>query len=321
MFGILFPKYMNISVVIRAYNEEKHIGQLLEGIIIQNYEGVEIIVVDSGSTDSTLEIVKKYPVKIVNIEKENFTFGRSLNYGINSANGEIIVIISAHCFPVYPDWLTQLAIPFEDENIAIVYGKQRAGKTNQYSEHQWFKQYFPDQSQPKQGQPYCHNANSAIRKSLWENHKFDETLTGLEDLAWGSWAHAEDFSISYNADAEVIHIHDESPIQVFHRYERESIAMKEILPESEFNFFSFVKMLMKMIFQDVIQAKRDKVLIREFLSILWFRTMQYMGTYQGYQYHGEINSETHRQFYYPPNILSEKVPSKRDVSPIDYPEK
>jgi rhamnosyltransferase len=308
------------SIIIRAFNEEVHIGRLLEGIQKQNQKNIEIILVDSGSTDKTVEIAKRYPVKIVTIEEENFTFGRSLNYGIDVATSEIMIIISAHCFPVYPDWIEQLSVPFEDENVAIVYGKQRAGETNQYSEHQWFKQYFPDQSQPKQGQPFCHNANSAIRKSIWEKNKFDENITGLEDLAWGSWVQSENYTIHYNADAEIIHLHDETPKQVFHRYQREAIAMKEILPASNFNFISFMKLLIKMIFLDLIQAKRERVFVKEFNSIVWFRIMQYVGTYKGYHHKEEVNAETHRQFYYPPGILSEKVPEKRPVSPIDYQE-
>ena len=177
------------SIVVRAYNEEKHIGRLLAGIDQQDYPNVETVLVDSGSTDRTVEIAQKYGVKLVTITPQEFTFGRSLNRGIEAAAGEFVVIISAHCYPVYPDWLSQLLAPFADPQVAISYGKQRGGETNQYSEHQWFKQYFPDHSIQSQGHPYCHNANSAIRRELWQQHPYNEALTGLEDLAWGSWAY------------------------------------------------------------------------------------------------------------------------------------
>jgi glycosyltransferase involved in cell wall biosynthesis len=141
----------NCSVVIRAYNEEVHIGRLLKGISEQDYPGVETILVDSGSTDRTVQIAEEYGVKIVHISPEEFTFGRSLNRGIQAAQGEFVVIVSAHCYPVYPDWLERLLAPFSEAQVAISYGKQRGGETNQYSEHQWFKQYFPDHSIPYQG--------------------------------------------------------------------------------------------------------------------------------------------------------------------------
>ena len=69
---------MTTSIVIRACNEEKHIAQLLEGIAHQSLKDVEIILVDSGSTDCTLEIASRYPIHVVQIQPQDFTFGYSL---------------------------------------------------------------------------------------------------------------------------------------------------------------------------------------------------------------------------------------------------
>jgi glycosyltransferase involved in cell wall biosynthesis len=307
------------SIVIRAFNEEKHIGKLLSGIQLQAYPTKEIILVDSGSSDNTLEIASQYPVKVVQIDSSEFTFGRSLNWGINAASGDLVVIISAHCYPVYPDWLDKLLEPFVDDKIAVSYGKQRGGESNHYSEHQFFKTYFPDISQPDQGQPYTHNANAAIRKSLWEKHPYDEGLTGLEDLAWSSWAKEEGFKIAYVAEAEIIHIHDETYQQVHNRYKREAIAMKQILPESKFSLRNLISMLLRKSIRDISGANRDKKLLRQFVGILRFRTLQYLSTWQGYRYSGKIDQKLHRKFYYPPGILTEKIPKSRLVDPIQYP--
>ena len=306
------------SVVIRAYNEEQHIGKLLTGIKQQSVN-CEIILVDSGSTDSTVEIASDFQVKVVSIDPGEFTFGRSLNWGIAAASGEFIVIISAHCYPVYPDWLEQLLKPFEDPQNAVSYGKQRGAITNHYSEHQFFKNYFPDVSQPNQGQPFTHNANAAIRKSLWEGHPYNEQLTGLEDLAWSSWAKEQGYSIAYVAEAEVIHIHEETFHQVYNRYRREAIAMKQILPESHFSIRNMVSMILRKILVDLSRAYRDRTLSKEALGIVRFRVMQYLGTWQGYRYSGNIDQQLHRQFYYPPQMLSEKIPESRTIEPINYP--
>lgn len=306
------------SVVIRAYNEELHIGRLLAGISRQTLPGVQTILVDSGSTDQTVAVAQEYGVKIVRIAPEEFTFGRSLNRGIQAAEGEFVVIVSAHCYPVYPDWLERLLAPFADPQVAISYGKQRGGATNQFSEHQWFKQYFPDHSIAQQGHPYCHNANAAIRRELWAIQPYNEHLTGLEDLAWGSWAFEQGHTIAYTADAEIIHLHDETPPQVFNRYRREAIAMKQILPQSRFTFWHFLRLATTSIFSDLLQARREGVLLQHFASIFWFRVMQYWGTLRGYRYMGKVDAHLHQQFYYPPGILSEKKPATRNVQPIDY---
>jgi glycosyltransferase involved in cell wall biosynthesis len=306
------------SIVIRAFNEEKHLGKLLSGIQKQTMTDREVILVDSGSTDSTLDIASEYPVKIVSIKPSEFTFGRSLNRGIAAATGEFIVIISAHCYPVYPDWLEQLLKPFDHKNVAVSYGKQRGAESNHYSEHQFFANYFPEVSQTNQGQPYTHNANAAIRRSLWEQHLYNEQLTGLEDLAWSSWAQEQGYSISYVAEAEIIHIHEETFMQVYNRYRREAIALKQVLPESQFTLRNMVSMILRKVVNDMSQAFRERVLGKEFLNILLFRNLQYLATWQGYRYSGKIDHQLHQQFYYPPGILSEKIPGSRSVKPIDY---
>jgi glycosyltransferase involved in cell wall biosynthesis len=309
---------MQVSIVIRAFNEAKHIGRLLTGIEQQTLKNVEVIVVDSGSSDETVQIAANYGAKIVHITPDEFTFGRSLNRGVAATSGEIVVIISAHCYPVYPDWLEQLTLPFTDLEIAVSYGKQRGAETNWYSEHQFFRKYFTDISQPRQGHPYSHNANAAIRRSLWEQQPYNEHVTGLEDLAWSSWAFEQGHAIAYIAEAEVIHLHDETPTQVHNRYRREAIAMKQILPQSRFSFWNFLRLWLSSTFSDLIQARRERVLYQHWWSILWFRWMQYVGTFQGYNFSGSVDAQLHQAFYYPPGILDKKKPASRQVQPIDY---
>jgi len=136
------------SVVIRCYNEEKHIGRLLHGISQQTIKDIEIIIVDSGSTDGTLAIASRFPLKIVTVKPEDFSFGRSLNLGCTAATSDFIVIASAHVYPVYRDWIEQLLTPFQDSSVGLVYGKQRGGETTKFAEHQLFERWFPDKSNP-----------------------------------------------------------------------------------------------------------------------------------------------------------------------------
>jgi rhamnosyltransferase len=309
---------MQCSVVIRAYNEAKHIGNLLEGIRQQTVREVQVILVDSGSNDATVEIAQRYGAQVVPISPQEFTFGRALNRGVAAARADLVVIVSAHCYPVYPDWLEQLLKPLEDEQVALSYGKQRGGETNQYSEQQFFRKYFPDISQPRQGQPYSHNANAAIRRSVWQQQPYNENLTGLEDLSWSSWVMSQGYAIAYMAEAEVIHVHAEKPSQVYRRYQREAIAMKQILPESRFSLWNFLRLWSGTTVADILQARREQVLAAQLGSILWFRFMQYWGTYRGYVFSGKVDARLHQAFYYPPGILAEKIPAPRSVKPIDY---
>ena len=86
----------NISIVIRCFNEERMIGRLLNGIAAQTVQADQIVIVDSGSTDRTLEIARRYPVDVHPIDPSEFSFGRSLNRGIAASKAEIVVFASAH---------------------------------------------------------------------------------------------------------------------------------------------------------------------------------------------------------------------------------
>lgn len=312
---------MKCSIVIRAHNEEQHIGRLLAGITQQQGFApgeVETILVDSGSTDATLSIASRYPVQIVHIRPEEFTFGRSLNLGIAQAQGEFVALISAHCYPVYPDWLEQLLRPFADERIALSYGKQRGGETTKFSEHQIFARWFPEQSDFNQAHPFCNNANAAIRRTLWQQHPYDETLTGLEDLAWSDWAMKQGGRIAYVAEAEIIHLHDETPPKVFNRYRREAIAFKQIFPAEKFLLRDFLRLFSANVFSDAWHAWRSGRLASVVGEIIWFRFNQFWGAYQGNRYHGPLTWQLRQTFYYPPSMLAAPNAARRDVQPIHY---
>ncbi len=307
-----------ISIVIRAYNEERHIGRLLEGIAQQTLDETEIILVDSGSTDSTLEIARRYALRVVHIQPDEFTFGRSLNRGIAASQGEIIVIASAHVYPVYPDWLERLLAPFSDPQVALAYGKQRGNATAKFSEGQIFARWYPESSDLQQAHPFCNNANAAIRRSLWQLHPYDESLSGLEDLDWAHWAVGEGYRLAYVAEAEVIHVHNETPRAVYNRYRREAMAFKRIFPQEHFGLRDFLRLSLSNIFSDMWYAARQGVVLRSLVSIFWFRLMQFWGTYQGYRHHGPLTWQLRQTFYYPRGIAPTGQAAARNVEPIRY---
>jgi glycosyltransferase involved in cell wall biosynthesis len=289
---------MNCSIVIRAYNEAQHIRRLLEGIRQQTLPDVEIILVDSGSTDRTVAIAEAFGARIVRIPSSEFTFGRSLNAGIQAATRELVVIASAHVYPVYADWLEVLLRPFRDNDVALTYGKQRGPQSAYFSEQQIYHQWYPDFSQPRQATVFCNNANAAIRKSLWEKNRYDETLTGLEDLAWAKWAKEQGYDIAYVAEAEVIHIHYETPQIVFNRYRREAMAFKRIYPEAHFSLYDFLRLMSMNILSDLWYVVRERGFWKHLSSIFWFRFMQFHGTRLGYRESGLITPQLRETFYY-----------------------
>lgn len=287
------------SIVIRCYNEEQHLGKLLNGILQQSVKDVEIILVDSGSTDGTLAVAATYPVRLVHINPEDFSFGRALNRGCEAATKEFIVIASAHIYPLYTDWLQKLLSYFADERIGLVYGKQSGDEQTKFSEHQIFAQWFPDHSNHDQSTPFCNNANAAIRRSLWQQIPYDEHLTGLEDLDWAKRAIQQRHRIAYSAEAEIIHVHNESYASILNRYRREAMALKKIIPEDRFTLPDFLRLVTANTWHDLREANRRRRLSRDLLPVIAFRTMQFWGTYLGFSRTGPLTTQLKQRFYYP----------------------
>ena len=306
------------SVVIRAFNEEEHIGRLLSGILEQSMDDHEIVLVDSGSTDATLSIASRFPVRVVSIPPEEFSFGRSLNLGCRGARGEMIVVASAHVYPVYPDWLEQLMAPFSDPAVGLVYGKQRGSATTRFSEHQVLAKWFPADSVARQSHAFCNNANAAVRRSLWEQHPYDEELPGLEDVEWAAWALSQGHGIAYSSGAEVVHVHDETPRAVYNRYRREAMALKTIRSQEHFRFADFVRLYCSNVVSDLWHALQEHCASKVAGEILWFRWMQFWGTYTGFRRAGPMTSQLKQAFYYPCGFERRQPAATRKIAPIDY---
>ncbi|HEY3248781.1 MAG TPA: glycosyltransferase [bacterium] len=308
------------SIVIRCFNEEAHIGRLLDGIMHQTMGDREVLVVDSGSTDATLDIASRYPVRVLTIRPDEFSFGRSLNAGCQAAGGEYVVIASAHTYPVYDDWLEQLLAPFADPQIALVYGRQRGDAGTQYSERQIFSAWFPAQSNPSQTHPFCNNANAAIRRALWSRWPYDEDLTGLEDLDWAHRILAQGYRLAYAANAEVVHVHRETWRQVFLRYRREAMALKRIFPHEHFRFWDVLRLVARNVASDYAHAARERALAANLTAIPTFRLMQFWGTYRGFAHRGPIPRALKQTFYYPLGVrrIAEEASPPRDGRAIDY---
>ena len=300
---------MICSIIIRSYNEERHIGRLIDGILTQELNDsieIEIILVDSGSTDSTVSIAKHMGATVVALSKEEFSFGRALNAGCEKARGEILLFASAHIYPIYTDWVNKMVLGFKKDDIAIVYGRQVGGNKSKFSEKQIFLKWFPKESTFNQKTPFCNNANCAIRKELWSKYPYDEKLTGLEDLWWAKRIMEQGYKIVYLADAVIAHIHEETPQKTLNRYRREAIAFKQIYPKEHFGFLDFFRLTVFNIISDLFYATKERLLIKQSLGIIIFRVMQFYGTFQGHKQKGEVSKELRNRFYYPHRFVKNK---------------
>jgi rhamnosyltransferase len=289
----------SVSVVVRTYNEASHIGRLLLGLRQQTVEA-EVIVVDSGSTDGTAEIAEAHGVRVEHIAPEEFSFGRSLNRGFAAASGDFVVAASAHVYPLRVDWLERLAEPLDrDPLVGLAYGRQVGVEQSRYAERRIFEQAFPLVSNWNQDHPFCNNANSAVRRSEWTRQPFDESLTGLEDLAWAKHALDRGCRIAYVAEAPVAHVHDESFQKVLNRFQREAVAYGKIFPEQRLGGVGAASFFARNVANDILHAAREGELGRHAFDIPVYRFAQFVGAWRGFKQRGPVTGELRRRCYYP----------------------
>ena len=293
---------MLISVIIRTLNEGRYLHDALYAVRSQEFASVnvEIVVVDSGSCDDSLAIAEEFQCKIVHINREQFSFGRSLNMGCDASRGEFLAFISGHCVPKDKDWLSHLLKPFEDQKVVVTYGRQLGGPETKFSEQCLFDKYFPTSGKGEHQSPFfCNNANSAVRRSAWANHRFDETLTGLEDMHLAKRLFEAGGLTVYVPNAAVYHYHHERWRQVKRRYEREAIALQKIMPEFHVHLSDFFRYFVAAVYGDSQKALAQRVLFSKFCEIVAFRFCQYYGVWRGNRLHRQLSRLQKEKYFYP----------------------
>lgn len=270
------------SIIIRTFNEEKYLEKLLEAVQGQAYRDCEVVVVDSGSFDRTREIAQRHAQKLIRIKSEDFTYGYALNVGIAAAEGQYAVAVSAHTLPLDKEWLGKLVQPFTDSKVAMVYGRQVGWETSKFSDAQDLRRTFG--SSPKVLRPphyFANNANSALRRKLWEEHPFDEALAGLEDIEWARHWMRKDYLVVYEPAASLYHIHEDTWRQVRKRYYAEAVAAKSLGLGGPLTVPKAAAIEGERMVVDLLKATYQEGLPKKLPEIAMYRANKLAGTLKG----------------------------------------
>lgn len=174
-----------ISVLIRAKNESLALPATLAAIAAQRIDvPVEVVVVDSGSTDATVEVARAGGARVVPLGHE-YRPGLAVNVGMREIRDEIVVIMSAAAFPADRDWLGALVGPLlagDDPGLAGTYGRNLPVPGVSPIEEPLLERIFDG---AVTGAPFSFT-NAAVRRAAWERHPCDETIAsgGGDDREW-----------------------------------------------------------------------------------------------------------------------------------------
>lgn len=202
----------SVSVIIRAKNEARFIGETLAAVQAQRHRDFEVIVVDSGSSDRTVEIAAGYGATLVHMDPKEFTYGRALNLGVSRSRGDLLVSLSAHSTPEGVDWLGSLVSGFRYPGVGAVYGRHipRSNATMFELLGMTLSGVTSKEQRIQSSSARFSNANGAFRRELWEMMPFNELLPGAEDIEWARRIQKLGYLILFEPKAAVYHSHGES---------------------------------------------------------------------------------------------------------------
>ncbi len=217
----------DLSIIILTKNAGEDFDETLKSIYTQNYVGkFEVIIIDSGSTDRTIEIAKSYSTKIVNIKPEEFRHGQTRNLGASLAGGRYLVFLTQDSIPTTDQWLSNLIRNFADPNVAGVYGRQIPKVNTKPMEYFFLSNKYPPRhmvKHTKEGKTdmdliFFSDVNSAIRRKIWEEYPYNNNIIMCEDEEWAKRVLLNNHKIVYEPEAAVYHSHNFNLKTVFQRY-------------------------------------------------------------------------------------------------------
>ena len=228
------PKY---SVVIPTKDGAATLPALLDALRAQRTAGsLEIIAVDSGSTDGTIELLESKAHSVIRISPQEFDHGQTRNLGVSRARGEFVVLLVQDALPVGDAFVESLAAPLaRDSKAAGAFARQQARPDASALTRHSLENWVASQPEPRlstlvDGRAqldamtpmarllFCafDNVASCIRRSVWEQWPFKSTPIA-EDLAWSIDVLLAGHSIAFAPDAVVIHSHDRGGLYEYRR--------------------------------------------------------------------------------------------------------
>ncbi len=231
------------SIIILTKNAGIGFEQTLKMIFNQKYDDYEVLIIDSGSIDKTLEIARRYPVIITSIPPAEFHHSGTRNFAASMAQGEYLVFITQDALPVEDNWLSSLVSPLSDPSVAGVYGRQMAYNNANIIEKFFYSYFYPDKGVYISHLPenledfyidnvFLSDVNSVILKKVWEKHKFNENIIMAEDKDWAIQVLRAGNKLIYEPKAVVYHSHEYNLISAFKRRFDDAAAMSQICRNS-----------------------------------------------------------------------------------------
>jgi rhamnosyltransferase len=207
---------MKLSVIMRTKNSDWVVEQALRAMHSQTIREFELVVVDSGSTDRTLDIVRRYQPKLIEINPSAYIPGAVLNQAIQQASGDILVFQNSDTVPLHSFALERLLEPLHAPNVVATFARQVPRPEAASWVRRDYEASFPAAGEAPQWMPLSLPL-AAMHRWAWERHPFHTAAWGSEDVEWGVWAKREGYGVRYVPRCVVMHSHNYTLRETFGR--------------------------------------------------------------------------------------------------------
>ena len=221
----------DVTIAILTRNPGPMLPRLLQAVFRQDTrKPFEVLIVDSGSTDGSVDLLRSQPVRLLCIPREEFDWGRTREFAYRQCDSPIIVNLSQDAIPMQPTWLDNLIRPLEDPGVGASCGSSLPDPERHFPQFPWERNgyfYFTREiakfvARYGKGLSF---ANSAVPRTVWERLRFDEQPTG-EDFQFQTKLHAAGLRIVFPGDAPVLHHHNYSLAGLWYRCRNEGFALR-----------------------------------------------------------------------------------------------
>jgi len=235
------------SVVIPTFEAGPGFDELLKRLFSQRTNfGYEVLVIDSGSTDGTVELAERYGASVRLIDPGEFDHGATRNLGASLTSGRYVAFLVQDALPKDDNWLAAMVDVLDaDETVAGVYGRQiprpdsgpltralmRDWPTSGWERREQFaggpESYGALSPATRRSLAAFDNVNSCVRRSVWESLPFEQTHFG-EDLRWGKTVVEAGYTLVYNPRSTVFHSHERGALYDLRRHYADALVLQEL---------------------------------------------------------------------------------------------
>lgn len=218
-----------VSIVMRSFNEGWALRDTLRALKQQNYKNWELIVIDSGSTDGSVQMIQSaQPRHFIQIKSEDYNPSRVMNHGMELSRSEFGIFLNADATPQGSNWLGPLVTALQNPQTAAVFGRQIPRLNCDAVFAHDYERCFGAGRQSSSWKHFFSMVSSGIRKDIWARRGFLEKMQYSEDDEYTRWCRGQGYEVVYCPESVVMHSHNYTPEQAYKRSFGEAKALAAV---------------------------------------------------------------------------------------------